>query len=119
MARQVALKSPEATDHVIVLFVLALLLVFVSIQHAELLHELSLDLLWVRSFLVLFLPVDGNEISQLWKLLLLAVLEHDAHNHILEAVIAIDCFLADFHALHHVLRYAQYVVAGVLALLLE
>ena len=65
LARQVVLKSFEAIDHVIVLFVLALLLVFVSIQHAELLHELSLDLLLVRSFLVLFLPVDGDEIGQL------------------------------------------------------
>ena len=67
----------------------------VGVKHAELFHELSLDLHLVGAFLVLFLPVDGNEIGQFGQLLLLTSLEYDAHNHVLQAVIAEDCTLAD------------------------
>ena len=49
----------------------------------------------VGAFLVLFLPVDGNEIGQLGQLFLLTILEYDAHNHILQAVIAEYCILVD------------------------
>ena len=116
LGTQLPFKPIEACYHVIKLSVFSLFLVLVTVEHAELVLELSLDLTWLRTGFILLLTVDSDEIGELGTLLALTDLKDDAHGNILEAVPTIGLPIS--HCLD-VLGHSHHVVAGELAFLLE
>ena len=79
LCTELALKPREAEHHVIKLLVFLLVLgLFATIQDAELVLELSLDVHLGGTLLVLLLAVDGDEIRKLGTLLAFANLDNES-----------------------------------------
>lgn len=111
------LQAVEAEHHVIELAVLCLfLLLGVAVEHSELVLELCLHATLGGTRLVLPLSVDGNEVGQSGSLVALPDLDHDAHDHILEAVLSEDLVLLDTL---HLLGQSGDIVTWELPLLLQ
>lgn len=62
LGTQLPFKPIEACYHVIKLSVFSRFFFLLTVEHAELVLELSLDLTWLRTGFILLLTVDSDEI---------------------------------------------------------
>lgn len=117
---ELILKPVEADHHGAELLVSLLLIgasfALIAVKHLELVLELFLNSVFRGSRLVLLLTVDSNKVCQVRALLALTDLNDDAHNNILESVLAVYLIFCD---ILNVARHVHHVVARELALLLQ